>query len=200
MTTSKPGNQSPKKQQTRPSVAQKNGLSRVSHHNHEELTTTQYCNKTELAIFEDSGLTMPLRYGQMSGTGSNRPLWSILTIDPVLPIVPMAYPDDEVALAEGLPGNHRMTLCNWMEDWHYEKRYRLPWVADLASLPTSVLVQTRLKLFGQYGGMQIDEDGRLVENYTAFEWMHGCLWPGPFRKEMEQRISSTNKLVALFGQ
>ncbi len=185
-------------QQTRSPVAQKNGLSRVSTPNHEALTTQSYCTRSELTIFADSGLTIPLRCGQFNSGASKPPLWSILTIDPLLPIVPMAYPDDEVALAAGKPGNHRMTLCNWMENWHYEKSHRMPWVADLASLPTSVLVQTRLKLFGQYGGMQIDEDGRLVENYTAFEWMHGCLWPGLLRKEMEQRISSTNKLVALF--
>ena len=185
-------------QQTRSPVAQENGLIRISEPNHEKLTAPSYCQKTELAFFAETGLRMPGRYGERSGCPGKPPLWSILTIDPLLPIVPMAYPDDEIALSEGLPGNHRMPLCCWMEDWHYEKSYRLPWVADLASLPTSVLVQTRLKLFGQYGGMQITEDGRLVENYVAFQWMHGCLWPGLFRKEMEQRISSTNKLVALF--
>ena len=192
MTISKQGNQSPQKQQTRPSEAQKNGLSRVSHHNHEELTSTPYCNKTELAIFtEDGQFPAPQRAMGLHGNG-REPLFSVLTIDPVLPPTPMPYPglDSEIEPP-------REPLAYWLDVCRPVDTF---WLMDLATLDTRVLAQTRRRVFGDYGPLKLTKDGRLEESLCAWSYLHGTLWHGCHRRDQEQRVKSIKKLKMLFGQ
>ena len=119
-------------------------------------------------------------------------MFSVLTIDPVLPPTPMPYPDLDREIQPV-----RDVLAWFLDHCAPIDTF---WLMDLATLDTRVLAQTRRRVFGEYGPVQLTEDGRLQESLAAWGYLHGTLWHGRHRREQEQRVKSIKKLQMLFAK
>lgn len=175
-------------QESRPTDEQQDGLRVSSRHYHETSgLTPAYNATTEWQLYKATCAE------GCSGLGISRQ-WNSDNIDALLPESHLWFRE-----ADGKDQGWEfpwLTLVDHMNDPD-EGTFNKKWMASLAKLPNSLLVATFVALYGK-DKLQLTDDGRVLGR--IYEWMdiHGALWPGDSRRDLQARIraaASVNQIL-----